>query len=202
MKNEETGEFELVLGNRQLLSGFFIIVLLFGVAFAMGYIVGRNSTPSARLQAEAAGGSGAASKESRPQPASAAAEPASSASSDEPAPQTPAADATPAAEQPAAEPAAQPPVQPARDIPAAATTESTPSGAPEAAPGSYWQVLASVRTSAEAVQQSLKDKGFQVTLAPGPNNLVRVLVGPYSDTPSMGKAKTQLENLGFHPIRK
>ena len=47
MKNNETGEFELVLGNRQLLSGFFIVVLLFGVAFAMGYIVGRNSAPSA-----------------------------------------------------------------------------------------------------------------------------------------------------------
>ena len=45
MKNNETGEFELVLGNRQLLSGFFIVVILFAVFFVMGYIVGRNSTP-------------------------------------------------------------------------------------------------------------------------------------------------------------
>src|SRR5215510_6179441 len=52
MKNNETGEFELVMGNRQLLSGFFIVCLLFGVAFAMGYIVGRNSSPSARALAE------------------------------------------------------------------------------------------------------------------------------------------------------
>ena len=44
-KNEE-GEFELVLGNRQLLSGFFIVVILFGVFFTMGYIVGRHSTPT------------------------------------------------------------------------------------------------------------------------------------------------------------
>ena len=29
MRNNETGEFELVVGNRQLLSGFFIVVLLF-----------------------------------------------------------------------------------------------------------------------------------------------------------------------------
>ena len=43
MRNGETGEYELVMGNRQLLSGFFIVALLFGVAFAMGYIVGRNS---------------------------------------------------------------------------------------------------------------------------------------------------------------
>ena len=53
MRNNETGEFELVVGNRQLLSGFFIVVLLFAVAFAMGYIFGQNSPRSARLQPEA-----------------------------------------------------------------------------------------------------------------------------------------------------
>jgi hypothetical protein len=41
------GEYELVLGNRQLLSAFFIIVILFGVFFTMGYVVGRNSAPTA-----------------------------------------------------------------------------------------------------------------------------------------------------------
>jgi outer membrane biosynthesis protein TonB len=43
-KNED-GEFELVLGNRQLLSMFFVVVVLLGVFFVMGYIVGRNSAP-------------------------------------------------------------------------------------------------------------------------------------------------------------
>jgi hypothetical protein len=43
-KNED-GEFELILGNRQLLSVFFIVVILLGVFFTMGYIVGRNSAP-------------------------------------------------------------------------------------------------------------------------------------------------------------
>jgi hypothetical protein len=70
MKNNETGEFELVLGNRHLLSGFFIVALLFGVAFAMGYIVGRSSIPSPKMQAEAAS---ASTPESRPQPAAPAA---------------------------------------------------------------------------------------------------------------------------------
>lgn len=36
----------MLLGNRQLLSGFFVIALLLGVVFARGYIVGRNSTLS------------------------------------------------------------------------------------------------------------------------------------------------------------
>jgi hypothetical protein len=53
MKNNETGEFELVLGNKQLLSGFFIVVILFGVFFTMGYIVGRNSAPSGKMTASA-----------------------------------------------------------------------------------------------------------------------------------------------------
>ena len=48
MRNNETGEFELIVGNRQLLSGFFIVVLLFAVAFAMGYVVGQNSPRSAK----------------------------------------------------------------------------------------------------------------------------------------------------------
>jgi hypothetical protein len=43
----EDGEFELLLGNRQLMSVFFIVVILLGVFFAMGYIVGRNSSPVA-----------------------------------------------------------------------------------------------------------------------------------------------------------
>src|SRR3954470_19281838 len=41
----EPSEFELVLGNKQLLSVFFIVVVLLGVFFTMGYIVGRNSAP-------------------------------------------------------------------------------------------------------------------------------------------------------------
>jgi cell division protein FtsN len=206
MKNNETGEFELVLGNRQLLSGFFIVVLLFGVAFAMGYIVGRNSTPSQRSQAEAAAGSAAPVPKERPEPAPAASTPPPAQTS---------TDSTPAAQQPAAETAASsavtppaqsttPPAQPAAQPPSPATppapSAETPADAP---PGSYWQVIAtSNRTAAEALQQSLKDKGFPVTLGPGPNNLVRVLVGPYSDTQSMGRAKTLLEAAGLHPVRK
>ena len=63
MPRNEEGEFELVLGNRQLLSGFFIVVILFGVFFTMGYIVGRHSSPPG---AESAGG---AAVVPRPSPA-------------------------------------------------------------------------------------------------------------------------------------
>ncbi|MDQ6706279.1 MAG: hypothetical protein M3Z85_09940, partial [Acidobacteriota bacterium] len=43
-KTEEAQEHELVLGNKQLLSAFFIVVVLLGVFFTMGYIIGRNAT--------------------------------------------------------------------------------------------------------------------------------------------------------------
>ena len=64
-----------------------------------------------------------------------------------------------------------------------------------------WQVLAVKPEVAEAMRQTLKDKGFQVSLTPGTNNLTRVLVGPYSDSPSLGRAKTELETAGFRPVR-
>jgi hypothetical protein len=63
-------------------------------------------------------------------------------------------------------------------------------------------VVSTSKVGAEAVLQTLKEKGLPVVLSPGPNNLVRVLAGPYGekDSQSLGRAKTQLEAAGFHPI--
>ena len=198
MKNNETGEFELVLGNRQLLSGFFIVALLFGVAFAMGYIVGRNSTPSPKLQAETAGAANApaAEKDVRPQPVTP--EPQPAVSSAQPpsgsAPSEPAAADTPA----------QPTTQPAKDVPvtpAAATPAPVPAAAIDDPPaGTYWQVSAIAEPQAQVFAKVLRDKGFHVFLTAGSKNLTRVLVGPYPDTQTLGRAKTDLEGAGFHPV--
>ena len=197
MKNNETGEFELVLGNRELLSGFFLVVLLFGVAFAMGYIVGRNSSPSPKLIAE----SGGAQQEARP-PAAGTPVPAP-----EPAPAATDPSQTPAGDQPAQPAAPEPVTQPARDDSAAKTPAQVPPSPAtatlgETAAGNYWQVMAVKRPEAEVVLRALRDKGFPASLGAGPNDLIRVLVGPYPDTASLGRAKTELENAGFHPILK
>ena len=45
MPRNEDGEFELILGNKQLLSVFFIVVTLLAVFFAMGFIMGRSVNP-------------------------------------------------------------------------------------------------------------------------------------------------------------
>src|SRR5580698_3126132 len=42
--SERDNEKELILGNSQLISLFFVVVALCGVFFALGYMIGRNST--------------------------------------------------------------------------------------------------------------------------------------------------------------
>jgi cell division septation protein DedD len=191
MRNNETGEFELIVGNRQLLSGFFIVVLLFAVAFAMGYVVGQNSPRSTKVMAEMPATTPVSAADGRPSASAAAVAPPQQPA---PAPaDTPAPVPSPAAEAPP-QPAAQPPAQ-------SAPAESTTSGG-ELPPGSYWQVIAVAEPEAAVIYKTLKDRGFPTLMSPGPKNLMRVLVGPYNDTQSMGKAKTELENAGFHPFRK
>jgi cell division septation protein DedD len=209
MKNNDTGEFELVLGNRQLLSGFFVVALLFGVAFAMGYIVGRNSTPSPKLQAETAAGGTVAAVPYAPTAPGGSPAPAESAKpaaeTEEPAP-TDSTDSSPET-QPALT------TQPAKDIPAAtaaaalpaktaAATEPAPAETEpqEPAPGTYWQVTAIAPPQAEVFAKVLRDKGFHVSLTPGTKGLMRVLVGPYADREALGRAKSDLESAGFHPV--
>jgi hypothetical protein len=201
MRNNETGEFELIVGNRQLLSGFFIVVLLFAVAFAMGYVVGQNSPRSTKGENTAAASPSVS--EPRPQPAAAAPEQAKT----EPAP---APTETASAQPPSADPAPQ---QPAQQPPATQTTKAPerPENANEipvlaelpGPAGAFWQVIALAQPDAEVIASALKKKGFPVFLSPGTKNLIRVMVGPYNDAASLGKAKTDLASAGFpNPFRK
>jgi cell division protein FtsN len=199
MRNNETGEFELVVGNKQLLSGFFIVVLLFAVAFAMGYVVGQNTQRPAKLSSDSGAASGAinTAADSRPQPASPVPAAAAPPAPDAAAGTQPPPDSTP---QPTTQPAQA--TQPAAgDKPATAPADTGTVASSELPAGSYWQVIAVKPEVAEAMRQTLKDKGFQVSLTQGPSNLTRVLVGPYGDTPSLGRAKTALETAGFQPVR-
>jgi cell division protein FtsN len=201
MKNNETGEFELVLGNRQLLSGFFIVVILFAVFFVMGYIVGRNSTPATQLAASHDQNSGAAAPSAaRPQPASGTVpEPQNPPSANAEPPKEDTGGSAASEPQPTTKPAQSPPPKtepPAPATPAAPTTV-------EPAPGeTYLQVSSLKQEVAETVARTLKDKGFPAVLSPGPPGKTRVLVGPYSDLAKLGQAKAELERLGFQPFVK
>lgn len=195
MRNNETGEFELVVGNRQILSGFFIVVLLFAVGVAMGYFLGQNTPRSAKLTETAA--AAPTSTDTRPQAAAPV----------QPPPQaTPPAEATPTA---ATDSGPQPSTQAVRDPGAPAPMTATappaaaaPSGVQEAAAGTYWQVMAVGRSDADPVLRTLHDFGFPATLSPGTKGLTRVLAGPYADRTALGRAKSELEAKGFVGLYK
>ena len=222
-KNEE-GEFELILGNRQLISVFMIAVILFGVFFAMGYIIGRNSVPAAPETArdvppkelhwpreDSAKAPETAPQEpiiATPVPAGDAKALPSETKSAEPAAAAPA----PAATTPTAPPPAPAPAAPTREKPSAAgppvtSRASAParasvSSAP--APGDYWQVVATARPEAEIVAEALSKKGFHAIVAPASRDgIFRVLVGPMKDASNQAQTRTALEAAGFkNPIRQ
>ena len=205
-KNEE-GEFELILGNRQLISVFLIVVILLAVFFSMGYIVGRNSAPGATVET-ARNTKASASEAAEKNPDSLVETPES--------PVTPADDAHAATathpEQPAPAPKEHVSVPAAKESKPSAvgnrvTTakESKPeparehiAAAGEPAPGQYWQVVAAARPDAEIIAETLTKKGFHAQVAPGPREGVfRVVVGPLKDASAQAQTRTGLEAAGF-----
>ena len=188
------GEYELVLGNRQLLSAFFIIVILFGVFFTMGYVVGRNSMPAA----EASVAAPSTTTSAKPDAAAPAPVPKQPAPVETKPPET--VTAAKKAEPPPVH-AAPEPKQPASSGKSAASP-STEVPTVNPSPGRmYLQVAAAGQPQANAVVETLKQKGFPALLSAGPRqDLYRVLVGPFADASTLGKAKSDLESAGFRPI--
>ena len=205
------GEYELVLGNRQLLSAFFIIVILFGVFFTMGYVVGRNSTPGVSASSVGTQRAEAAPVPTPAQPpvSQPASTPPKEEAKEEPADTKPVetkpVEAKPVETKPVAQPE-KPPAKaeapPRRAVAAKAAPASGGAVAVNPGPGNmYLQVMAVEQPQAGVVMDTLKQKGFPAVLAQSPNpTLFRVMVGPYADGASLGKAKAQLENAGFKPL--
>jgi cell division protein FtsN len=204
------GEYELVLGNRQLLSAFFIIVILFGVFFTMGYVVGRNSAPAAAASvlppAIAPNVQPEAAVPAAPPPVQTATHPVESSTppvkeTKEPAPMETKKVAPPKKSE-APPKADSPRERPSTHRENALSANS--SGVVTVNPGAgsmYLQVAAAAQPQAGVVVDTLKQKGFPALLTHGPNpTLFRVMVGPYADAAALGKAKADLENAGFHPL--
>ena len=187
MPKNEDGEFELILGNRQLLSVFFIVVILLGVFFTMGYIVGRNS--------------GTATPEVAANPNPDAAPPAAEtpAKTPEPAP----APATPTGPppQPPAQTDRQPePAKPEREKLPPFKTEPARSASNihPVAGQTYLQLAATSQHEADIMVDVLRKKSFRAMAAeidekPG---TFRVLVGPITD-PTANKMRADLQSAGF-----
>ena len=197
MPRNDDGEFELILGNRQLMSVFFIVVILLGVFFAMGYIVGRNSSPvgapdvaSHRPDSKPAEADTPSStrettkaapadvpKEADSQPKETASQPKETASQQ-----------GPATKPPPPEPAPAP--APVKTASREATSSEPQSGRP------YLQLSAIDHDKAELMVEMLRKKNFPAIAAEIPEKpgVFRVLVGPVSD---VAKTRADLQNASF-----
>ncbi len=216
MAGRDDGEFELILGNKQLLSVLFIVIVLLGVFFAMGFLAGRST-----------GSSVVAKKEGDQIPISVdaantrSAEPPSQAPAAEPAPQQPTttAEVAPPPDRPAdaeTKPAPAPPKQAPAPEPKAPPAKQAPAPAKPAAPagtfvqtppaGTYLQVAAVKRAEADAMLSFISEKtrlrGY-VTPVPKSSELCRVVLGPFNNE-EMAAARNMLGEIGIkspYPVK-
>jgi cell division septation protein DedD len=193
-KNED-GEFELILANRQLLSVFFIVVVLLGVFFTMGYIVGRNSGPATEVAA-------VRKPESKPIVVDPTPPQDSSPAASAPASAAPAPTSTQPqreVETPKPEPKREEPVA-RKEPPAKKEKEKpVPVSAPPAASGqTYLQLVATAKAEADVMVDVLHQKQFKAIAVEIPETpgLFRVLVGPLADG-TLNKMKSDLTSAGF-----
>jgi hypothetical protein len=190
----DDGEFELILGNRQLMSVFFIVVILLGVFFAMGYIVGRNASPvvapevaSRRPETKIVDGETPSTRETPRETAREAPEPPAPKAADSQ-PKETAAQQGPATKPAAPEPAPAPVKTPSR----AAASSQPESGR------TYLQLSAIDHDKAEIMVELLRKKNFAAIAAEIPEKpgVFRVLVGPIADA-DINKTRADLQNASF-----
>ncbi len=190
------GEFELVLGNRQLFSVLGIVVILLGIFFAMGFFAGK-SVGQASAGATTARRSGEQnplvvdSPPSNPPASTPAAVPAV----DEAA--APAADSSSKTEEKPASQEKEPSTTKKAD-PAAAKPATSKNGDQVVKPpnGSYLQVASTRLSEAQSLAALLRKHQFHVFLAESSKpELVRVLVGPFSSSDATAEARAKLKSL-------
>lgn len=200
-RNGSLGGGERVLESRHLVGLFLGVVLLCGVFFTLGYVMGRNQFGGSVHAAESASRNASSTKYREPDTIPENPFPDKEVNahlrSDSSAKSPAASNAPPKPNATAPAPTSKPPVTDAK--PAQHYQASVP---PK--PGILLQVAALRRQSdalemAEAIQAK-RLPAFVVT--PGPDNFYRVQVGPYPDMAAAEAAKRALEQFGFKPIIK
>jgi cell division septation protein DedD len=187
--SERESEKELILGNSQLISLFFVVVALCGVFFALGYMIGRNSTRPVTAAVDGAAAPPPVATHDEAPPVETSPAPSFSATP-EPAPMPSETKPAPAAvvETPKPAPVTTPPPAP---------TTTAEAAAPEGT-GTWLQVAALRKDDATKLVKTLKEQDFPARLADSPKpDFFRVLVGPYHQTAQVADAKAKLKSLGF-----
>ncbi|HEU0122788.1 MAG TPA: SPOR domain-containing protein [Bryobacteraceae bacterium] len=214
MPRNEDGEMELVLGNRQLLSVLFILVVLLGVFFTMGYIVGRNN-PSEEKVRLAAAKQQVANANKLP-PVTVDPDSGTVVSKPTPAPVEVPAPSGPVTVEPSRkeerkkevkseeakketakkedkkkekEPKKQ--EEPARGESAGSLFQQAP------VPGQYLQVAAIDRPGATGMAEAYRKQGFPALITPSSSaTLFRVVIGPLKSSEAVADTKLRLKKIG------
>ena len=197
MPRNEEGEFELMLGNKQLLSLFFLVVVLFAVFFSLGYMVGKSVAPASTQAAQppAAAPAGESSQPAQPSPLGEPGKPPAEAGSGEPAPVT---ETKPAQAQTVSAPAQEKTPEPAEP------PHQAEDSAAVVARQIHLQVAAvRVKEDAEALAESLRKKGYKALMNEQTRDgWFRVVLGPYSTERAAQEMKAELEKDGYKSILK
>lgn len=192
MAVREEGEFELILGNRQLLSVLFIVVVLLGVFFAMGFLAGRSTSGAA-----AKGGSETEAPRVVEPVSAGVKHPAEAQAAETVIP--PAATGSTGAEKQETK-AASAELPPPPPVPAAAKAAPAGSGGFIESPpaGTYLQAAATRREDAMSMLSLLKQDGLAGYVTPSPKpEMFRVLIGPLTGNESIAEAREKLANRGI-----
>ncbi|MBI5087264.1 MAG: SPOR domain-containing protein [Acidobacteria bacterium] len=201
MSGREDGEFELILGNKQLLSVLFIVVVLLGVFFAMGFLAGRSTgvttvatgprlSDKPPLTVDSAEGSAPAAQQPPPPEPQMVPQPTpAKAEAEAPAPER----TEPVKPEPRTEPA-KPAAKQAEvhKPPAAGFVQNPPAG-------NYLQAAATRRADAESMLAYIGGKtGLKGYVAPSPKSaeLCRVLIGPLASSEAIAAARAKLNDIG------
>lgn len=183
MATREDGEFELILGNKQLLSVLFIVIVLLGVFFAMGFLAGRTASPTApAVVAKSDAGPLMVEPGSKQSPAPVG------------------KDLAPPEQ--VVKPATAPPATKVEPRPASTAPPVAPpmrGGYVETPPkGTYLQVAATTRADAENMLGLLSKQGLRGYATPSTKNpqLIRVIIGPLGDSEAMAATRKKLSDEG------
>ena len=209
---------DFVLESRHLVGLFMLLVVIFGVVFTLGYLLGRSQfdpklSAAVDKPIEAAAPDVAAAPESKSKPQA----PDSIASAETPMPQKNsdwdfyhAADPNlkedhlqPAKKSMSATPAPKPTITNAK-APMEAKNPP-PVGSPLVANGSVMLQVAAVTSEGDALAlaQALQQKKFPAfVITPSTDKFYRDQVGPYADSQSATSARHDLETKGFKSIVK
>ncbi|MBI4889757.1 MAG: SPOR domain-containing protein [Acidobacteria bacterium] len=217
MAGRDDGEFELILGNKQLLSVLFIVIVLLGVFFAMGFLAGRSTGGSVvakkdgeQIPISVDAATNRSAEPQSPAPVAESTPPQRSAAESAPpqAENPPAAATKPATEPEKKAPAPEPKAPPAKPAPTPPAKPAAPASTFVQTPpaGTYLQVAAVKRAEADAmlafITEKTKLKGF-VTPVPKSTELCRVVLGPFNSE-EMAAARSMLGEIGVkspYPVK-